>query len=347
MIDKIKSLAYELGFDLCGICEAVPPPYFDSFYVWIQKGLHGSMDYLAREPRRRTNAQLLLPGARSIVCIGASYWMYDMLYRESLTPPNSGLVARYARFEDYHNVLGEKLQTFSEKLRELDPGFETTKWYVDTGPILERAYGMQAGLGFIGKNTSLISPKLGPWIFLGEIITTVQLPTDTPMQVSCGKCTACIEACPTKAIINPYAIDARKCISYLTIEHRGPIPADFHDKIGHRIFGCDECIKACPWNHNNRPGKLMPSFYKSELTWIPLEQILQMTLSTFTRVFGKTPLAYAGLRRLQRNACIVAGNIGTAELLPILQSLSCSNNPILAMHAKQAIARIHERESKT
>src|SRR5436309_9624210 len=240
---EIIDRARALGFDSCQIARATAPEHGNEFRSWLREGAGGDMDWLARGEEKRCHPEQGLAGARSIIVVALNYWQGEQT--ASGSDSARGRVARYAWGEDYHPVMLHKLEELAEFLREQGG---TQKCYVDTGPILERDYAAEAGIGWHGKSTMLIDPKLGTWFFLGEILTTLELPVDEAQPARCGSCTRCITACPTGAITEPHRLDARRCISYLTIELKGSIPAELRPLIGDRIYGCDDCLEACPWN---------------------------------------------------------------------------------------------------
>src|SRR5437764_900966 len=238
--DKLVAYALELGFDSCRIATATAPPHAKQFRSWLDDGAAGEMDWMERGAEKRCEPERIVPGSRSIVIVGLNYWQ-----GEHERPPGTGTIARYAWGDDYHDLILEKLEKLSAFLAELG-GIQ--KCYVDTGPVLERDHAAEAGIGWHGKSTMLIEARLGTWFFLGAILTTLDLPPDPPQPNRCGSCTRCITACPTGAITEPHRLDARRCISYLTIELKGSIPIELRPLIGNRIYGCDDCLEACPWN---------------------------------------------------------------------------------------------------
>jgi epoxyqueuosine reductase len=293
--NKIKQKAIELGFELVGICSADPiEDERQHLLDWLQKGFHGGMGYLARDPERKINPQQLLPTAKSILSLGMNYYPGD--FPDGL--PNQ--VSRYAWGEDYHHVIGNKLQDLELFLKTLGDDVET-KSYVDTGALMEKAIAKRAGLGFIGKNTNLIHPKKGSWFFLAEILTNLELVPDTPIHTQCGTCNRCIEACPTGAIIAPYVLDARRCISYLTIEHKGPIPEEFHVAIQPWVFGCDICQEVCPFNHKAQET-LIPEFLHIRNQSLDFAELSKISSpGEFKTKFHNTPLLRPKLDGLKRN----------------------------------------------
>jgi epoxyqueuosine reductase len=252
-------------------------------------------------------------------------------------------IARYARFTDYHDVLGERLKSLTQFVNEAGSDGIRSLWYVDTGPLLERDLAQRAGLGFIGKHTNVISRKLGNWIFLAEIITTLELEPDAPETNHCGKCTRCITACPTNAITALFQLDARRCISYLTIELKGPIPAELRPAIGNRIFGCDDCLAVCPWNRFAQEGKMMKAHARPELTAPDLVELLQLDEAGFKSRFAGTPILRTKRRGLLRNVCVALGNVGDKSALPALQKAAGDSEPLIAEHARWAMEQIESR----
>src|SRR6266699_386889 len=311
--------ALELGFDACRFTTAEPPQSAPQFQRWLDARRHGQMGYLQRNAHKRIQPKQVLPCAKSIICLAASYETFkpevsgsgldssadggpraagESSIQPSRHPPlatrhpsPTGIIARYARFSDYHNVLGERLKLLSEFVNRLGGAGTRSLWYVDTGPLLERDLAQRAGLGFVGKHTNLISRGLGNWILLAEIITTLELEPDAPEKNRCGGCTRCLDACPTRAITGPFQLDARLCISYLTIELKGPIPVELRSALGNRIFGCDDCLAVCPWNRFAREGKLMQEHARPDLTQPDLIELLSLDDAGFERKFAATPIA--------------------------------------------------------
>jgi epoxyqueuosine reductase len=252
-------------------------------------------------------------------------------------------VARYARFDDYHDVLGGRLKLLAKFITETGGADTRSLWYVDTGPILERDFAQRAGIGFTGKHTNLISRKFGNWIFLAEILTTLELEPDTPEKNHCGKCARCIAACPTAAITAPFQLDARRCISYLTIELKGSIPEEFRRAMGNRIYGCDDCLAACPWNRFAQEGHLMKAHARKDLEQPALVELLALDDKGFKARFAGSPILRTKRRGLLRNVCVALGNTGDSTALPALQTASHDAEPLITEHAHWAIGQIISR----
>ncbi len=353
MKTAIQQRARELGFDACRFTTATPPPNAPRFQQWLAALRHGEMAYLQRNANKRVDPQRVLVNARSIITLAVSYAEEGresgVESRERDSPrsafrtPQSGIIARYARYADYHDVIGGRLKQLTGFVNQI--GGESTRsfWYVDTGPFLERDLAERAGLGFIGKHTNLISRQQGNWIFLSEIITTLELKPDAPEKNRCGNCARCITACPTQAITAPFQLDARRCISYLTIELKGPIPTEFRAAIGNRIYGCDDCLAVCPWNRFAQEGKLMKSHARPDLAAPDLMELLALDDAGFKRRFAGTPMSRAKRRGFLRNVCVALGNVGDATTLPALNRAAHDPEPLIAEHAHWAMEQISKR----
>jgi epoxyqueuosine reductase len=342
MKQAIRRRALALGFDDCRFTTAHPPDSAARFQEWLARGQHGEMEYLARNAHKRIDPQQILPGANSIVCLAVSYLHEEGMPRARGQGP-AGLIARYARYADYHQALAERLQQLTAFVNQLGGQATRSLWYVDTGPLLERDLAQRAGLGFIGKHTNLISRRLGNWVFLCEIITTLELEPDVPEKNRCGSCTRCLAACPTAAITAPFQLDARRCISYLTIELKGPIPPGLRPAIGNRIYGCDDCLAACPWNRFAREGQMMKAHARPALASPDLLELLGLDESGFKRRFADTPMLRTRRRGLLRNVCVALGNVGDQTALPALQKAAADPEPLIADHASWAIEQIQAR----
>lgn len=350
---EIQARAAELGFDLCRVTTAASPASAAHFQRWIEQGHHGLMAYLERNADKRVDPQRVLPGAVSCIVLAASYFKTSSPRADGavsigeagpITPAPTGVVARYARFKDYHDVMGEKLAALSQWLDAESGVSSRSLWYVDTGPILERDFAQRAGIGFVGKHTNVISRRLGNWFLLGEILTQVSLEPDLAEVNRCGHCTRCLSACPTQAITAPFQLDARRCISYLTIELKGPIPLEFREAIGDRIFGCDDCLAVCPWNRFAQQGRLMRDQGSASSGEEDLLELLGLDEPAFRRRFHGTPILRSKRRGLLRNVCVALGNTGGREALPALERASLDLEPLIAEHARWAIARIEARK---
>ena len=341
MKDIIRQRAAELGFDDCRFTTAAPPTSADKFQGWLAQKNHGEMAWLERNAEKRIDPQKVLPDAKSIICLATSYQNSE--FQISNFKSSTGVVARYAQFSDYHDVLAEKLKVLAAFVDGLCSGKTTSLWYVDTGPVLERDFAQRAGIGFIGKHTNLISRRLGNWIFLAEILTTLEITPDAPEKNHCGHCTRCITACPTNAITAPFQLDARRCISYLTIELKGSIPEKLRPAIGNRIYGCDDCLAACPWNKFARAGNLMQPHARKDLAQPDLLDLLRLDDASFKKKFAGMPMLRTKRRGILRNVCVALGNVGNESALADLTKVVGDHEPLIAEHARWAIAEIASR----
>jgi epoxyqueuosine reductase len=353
MKEVIRQRALELGFDDCRFASAEPPASAGEYRRWIDARQHGEMGYLERNANKRENPQLVLPGAKSVIVLAASYAGRDECRATSDGKDTGaaghasrstfrGEIARYARYTDYHDILGERLKSLTETINQLGEGTRSL-WYVDTGPILERDFAQRAGLGFVGKHTNLISRKLGNWIFLAEILTTFELEPDAPEKNRCGSCTRCITACPTQAITAPFQLDARLCISYLTIELKGSIPVELRPAIGNRIYGCDDCLAVCPWNKFAQEGQLMKSHARTDLAAPDLIPLLELDEVGFKKKFAGTPMLRTKRRGFLRNVCVALGNSGDKGAIPALQKATTDSEPLVREHAQWALEQTGKR----
>lgn len=366
MKEAVRQRAQQLGFDDCRFTTADPPDHAAQFQNWLAEKQHGEMGYLERNAYKRVNPQEVLSGAKTIILLAASYETCCVLRVASSRPPEitshgtrlvapksdeggntqHGLIARYARFKDYHDILGERLKQLAQFINEAAGEDIRSLCYVDTGPLLERDLAQRAGLGFVGKHTNLISRKLGNWIFIAEIITTLEIEPDTPEKNHCGSCTRCISACPTNAITAPFQLDARRCISYLTIELKGPIPVELRPAIGNRIYGCDDCLAVCPWNKFAREGSIMKEHARSDLNTPELLELLALDDVAFKSRFAGTPVLRTKRRGLLRNVCVALGNTADKSALPALRKAVEDPEPLITEHARWAIQQIERRGKK-
>jgi epoxyqueuosine reductase len=327
----VKDEAARLGFDAVAIGPATPPPHGHAFERWLDTGCAGSMDYLARTRRERLDPALLLPGARAIVAVASSY--------HSPGPPMSGgmRVASYAGRSDYHDVLRPRLTALARFIESAAGDGVRGRAAIDTSAVLERDLAARAGLGWIGKNTNLLAPSLGSWFFIGIVLTTAAMPFDGEIADRCGTCTACLDACPTAAFTAPYTLDARRCISYLTIEHRGEIDEALRPLIGEWGFGCDVCQDVCPWNRRAATTR-EPSFVSGDPP--DPRALLALDDTAFRERFRRTSLWRAHRSGLLRNAAIVLGNRADPEAAPALRGALDDDDPIVRTAAAWALARI-------
>jgi len=340
MKETIRQHALALGFDDCGFTTAAPPVSAPQLQSWLSEKRHGDMNWLERNAPKRADPQLVLPNARSIICLAASY--HSNTEPSAISHQPSGEVARYARYTDYHDVLANRLKALSAFVDGLGSDARSL-WYVDTGPILERDLAQRAGIGFVGKHTNVISRKLGNWIFLAEILTTLELEPDASEKNRCGSCSRCITACPTRAITAPFQLDARLCISYLTIELKGSIPVELRPLIGNRIYGCDDCLAACPWNKFAREGSLMKPHARDNLATPDLIELLKLDDVGFKSKFAGTPILRTKRRGMLRNVCVALGNVGDRSALSALKKACEDSEPLITEHAQWAITQIESR----
>jgi epoxyqueuosine reductase len=335
---RLVDFARETGFDSCRVAACVPPAHANEFKDWLNDGAHGEMSYMSRGEERRRDPQIILPGAKSIVVVALNY--FTKTGERIPESGKKGRIARYALGNDYHDVIAAKLGKIDNFLREFGG---TQKCYVDTGPILERDHAAEAGIGWHGKSTMLINEKLGTWFFLAEILTTLNLPPDAAMRDLCGTCERCIKACPTGAITAPHKLDSRRCISYLTIELKGSIPLELRPLMGDRIFGCDDCLDACPWNRFATASRETAFAARTSTTGFALVDYLQLSDAEFRNLFRDSPIKRIKRRGFLRNVCVALGNVGTREDLPALERAAADLEPLIAEHARWAIERIGER----
>ncbi|HET9837769.1 MAG TPA: tRNA epoxyqueuosine(34) reductase QueG [Candidatus Angelobacter sp.] len=349
-----KRAAREAGFDLAGIApvDKQDLPELNAFIQWVDEGRAGEMKYLEKRTEsgelRRASATNAAPWVRSMIVCAVNY-SADRPYSTEVHDPGRGWISRYAwGSKDYHDALLPRLQQVEAALKRLaaERGLAVeTRSYVDTGPIVERVYARHAGIGWIGKNTCIIHQKLGSWLFLGVVLTSLDLPADAPAPDRCGSCTRCIDACPTHAIVEPGKLDARLCIAYLTIEKRGEIPEELRAPMGHHVFGCDICQDVCPWNNKagNAPATLLEEFQPREGFFHPeLRRLAQMNEESFRQIFRGSPVKRAKFAGLRRNVAIAMGNSGSREFVPDLEKLADDPDPVVASHAAWALKKLGE-----
>jgi epoxyqueuosine reductase len=356
---RVIEISRALGFDLCGVAPAAEFPELAHLEEWLARDYAGDMRYL--HDARRHSPSRIMQGARNVIVSALNYNTSLPLSTgvpDEIASPTGprGWIARYAWGDDYHNVLGEKLDALAEALHKEFPEPFEARPYVDTGPVVERVAAKYAGLGWLAKNTCLIHEESGSWLFLGVIVTTLDLaaslgPAEAPAADLCGNCRLCIEACPTAAIVEPYVLDARRCISYLTIELRGAIPVELREPMGRHVFGCDICQDVCPWNRRApaaAPPNFQPRRFAQHSLFSPdLEWLISLTEEEFREVFRGSPVKRTKWRGLVRNACVALGNSGPRpgeprheEIRGRLMQLAASEDAIIAEHAQWALDRL-------
>ena len=328
---RVKGEALRLGFDAVGVARAGRVDEADRLAEWLGRGDHASMAWMERWFDKRIDPRELVPGCRSVVCVA-------LVYGQGKPPEPAGTrVAAYARGEDYHRVVKDKLHELLAACRRLDPDVEGRP-FVDSGPVMERWWAEKAGLGWRGKNTLLLDQRLGSFLFLGELLLTVELVPDEPGTDHCGSCTACIDACPTGAIAEPYRVDARRCISYWTIEHRDDLDPEEEEAVGEWLFGCDVCQDVCPWNRKAPEGEESRLAPRADAWPATLDDLLMLTEAGFAERFGDTAVERTRRRGLVRNAAIVAGNTGLGSDAALERAVGDSD-PVVARAAARALGR--------
>ena len=326
---RLKAEALALGFDAFGVTDASPAPRAALLADWLAAGRHAGMTWMEKDTERRTHPEAILEGCRSLIFVGINYWQE--------APARRGAIATYALGGDYHKMIVSRLKKLCDILHTQGA---VSRPYADTGPILERPLAARAGLGWQGRHTCLVHPILGSWTLLGCVATSLSLPPDPPHPHRCGNCTRCVKHCPTGALSPEGFVDARLCLSYLTIENKGPIPLELREKMGDKLFGCDDCVGACPWNRM-RVATKEPRF--APRTFPDLAEILALSEAEWDAASAGSPLRRAGLSGLKRNACVVLGNIGTAADLPALEKAAEDTDELVREHALWAIGRLRER----
>jgi epoxyqueuosine reductase len=361
----VRNAAREAGFELAGIAGVADFPEFGHFSRWIAQGRAGEMKYLeARDDQgrlKRGSLQSVAPWVRSVVVCAINYNTAQP-YSTASGHSDRGWISRYAwSREDYHDAVIRRLRVVETRLREAVAGTEDrteyrlastekhpagleetvqTRCYVDTGPIVERIYAKYAGVGWIGKNTCILNQKLGSWLFLGVILTSLELQPDLPAPDRCGTCTRCIDACPTDALVAPFQLDSNRCISYLTIEKRGTIPEAMREAMGRHVFGCDICQDVCPWNRKAPPTNAAEFQPRPGLVNPALDWLAEMEVAEFRQGFRGSPVRRTKLSGLRRNAAIVMGNSGNRKFVPTLQKLVADQDRAVAEAARWALARL-------
>ncbi len=338
MKSELVRLARAQGFDLCRIARAAEAPHSGAYRDWLKAGHAATMDWMGRDPGRRSDLRTVLPGARSVVVLAVNYWQGPFFHPQNGADVR-GKIARYALGGDYHDWMMPRLAVLERFLADRGG---TQKAYCDTGPVLERDFAAMAGVGWHGKSTLLLNRTLGTWFFLAEILTTLDLPSDDAEPDRCGSCTRCIDACPTGAILAPHVLDARRCISFLTIENKGPIPPEHRRAVGGRIYGCDDCLEACPWNrfaHASREAH----FAGRTASDMALRDFLALDNRAFRALFEGSPIARIRRARFLRNVCVALGNIGSMDDLSALDRAAADPHPLISEHAAWAADQLRKR----
>jgi epoxyqueuosine reductase len=335
---EIAGLAAQLGFDSCRVARCQQPAHAAEYCEWLREGAAGEMLWMERTAGKRCDPQKVLPGASSVIVLALNYWQGKRPPVDR--PAATGRIARYAWGDDYHELISRKLE-YIDLFLQSRGGVQ--KCYVDTGPMLERDHASEAGIGWHGKSTMLLDARLGTWFFLAEILTTLEFAPDAPQLPRCGSCTRCITECPTGAITAPHHLDARRCISYLTIELKGAIPLEFRPLIGDRIYGCDDCLDACPWNRFAKASRETAFAARTSTTGMALRDYLGLNDEEFRALFRRSPIKRIKRRGFLRNVCVALGNIGTADDLPAVGKAAYDPEPLIAEHAAWAISHIRER----
>jgi epoxyqueuosine reductase len=332
----VKRMAAEAGFDDCRIAPARVAEHSQIFLDWLAEGKNGDMTWLAKDPARRCNPALVVPGARSVIMLATNYWQGP----ERPEPDDAYRIARYAWNDDYHDLIESRMARLAGWLEALGG---RQRCLVDHGPLLERDHASTSGLGWNGKSTMQIHQRLGTWFFLSAIVTTLHLPADAPARDRCGTCVRCIEACPTRAITAARSLDARRCISYLTIEQKGAIPLEFRRALGNRVYGCDDCLDACPWNRFAAASRDAAFQARKSLFSMRLRDFLEMDNAAFRKLFDGSPILRIRRPAFLRNVSVALGNTGSLEDMPALEKAAADPHPLIAEHAAWAIAEIRGR----
>lgn len=311
----------------------------DLFEEWIDRGYAGEMKYLERRKPARKEMNRVLEGARSIVSCALNYNTENPLSTE-IPNDRRGWISRYAWGDDYHEVIAKMLDDLAEYIRNISPRGANTKTYVDTGPVLEKAHAGRSGVGWVGKNTCLISQRAGSWLFLGEVITDIELAFDSPATDRCGTCTRCIDACPTEAIVEPYVLDAKKCVSYLSIELKGTIPRKLREGMENNVFGCDVCQDVCPWNRDALSAARESFLPRRGLVAPEFEWLLGLSPGDFSEVFRKSPVKRAKRKGFMRNVLVAVGNSGNKEYIKYVREFLGDDEPLVRAHAVWALWKL-------
>jgi epoxyqueuosine reductase len=340
IVASLRAKARALGFEACGVTSADPPPEMrERLAAWLAEGAEGDMAWMADTFARRTDPRALMQNAKSLVMLGLNYGPGDDP-RATLALKGCGAISVYARNRDYHDVVKGKLKELAAWLvAAARPEKADVKVFVDTAPLMEKPLAALAGIGWQGKHTNLVSRDVGSWLFLGAILTDLDLEPDAPETDHCGTCRACLDACPTGAFPAPYRLDARRCVSYLTIEHKGPIPRALRPAIGNRIYGCDDCLAVCPWNKFATIGREAKLAARDDLNAPPLGELARLDDAAFRARFAGSPIKRIGRARFLRNVLVAIGNAGDAALVDAALNLLADHEPLVRGAAVWALAR--------
>ena len=340
--EMLEAKAREIGFDVCGVARPqIDPRNQQRLDEFVAAGEYGSMAWMndpERLPRRR-DPEMLWPDVKSVIVLGSNYGPAENPM-ELLDHPDRAMISVYARNKDYHDLIKKRLKQLARWLVEQSGGTEQVKVFVDTAPVLEKPLGQSSGIGWQGKHTNLVSREFGSWLFLGEVFTTIEFPEATSEIDHCGSCSKCLSACPTNAFPAPYKLDARKCISYLTIEHDGPIPHEFRTAMGNRIYGCDDCLAACPWNKFASRTEELAFIARDELTAPKLADFLDLDDDGFRAFFAGSPIKRIGRAKFLRNVLTAAGNSGSDHLVPNITALLGDEHALIRASAVWALSQL-------
>jgi len=337
LVAELRARAKSLGFDAFGITSATTRPELrQKLEAALAQGWHGDMDWLAETAERRSSPTALWEGARSVIMLGVNYGP-DSDPLEILSHKDRGAISVYARNRDYHDVIKGRLKEIAGLIRRRGP---EAKVFVDTAPVMEKPLAEAAGLGWQGKHTVLVSKQFGSWLFLGAIFTSAELPADTPHEESCGTCTRCLDICPTHAFPAPFQLDARRCLAYLNIEHKGPIPLEFRAAMGNRIYGCDDCLAVCPWNKFASAARDIKLTARDDLNAPSLADLAALDEAGFRTLFSGSPVKRIGHARFLRNVLIALGNSGDAGLAPLAEARLGDPDPLIRGAAVWAVRRL-------
>jgi epoxyqueuosine reductase len=340
LVRDIRRWARELGFQQAGIADIDLEAAGEQLRQWVARGFHGEMDYLHRHGSKRWRPAELVPGTLRVISVRMDYLPANDAPLEQLQDPAAAFISRYALGRDYHKLMRKRLQKLAKKI-EQEIGSFGYRVFVDSAPVMEKPLAVKAGLGWQGKHTNLVNRDAGSWFFLGELYTDLPLPTDKPVEDHCGRCSACLDRCPTRAIVEPYLVDARRCISYLTIEHSGPIPPELRPLLGNRIYGCDDCLQACPWNRFAKPTAEADFLPRNGLDTATLLELFRWNEETFLKRTEGSAIRRIGHERWLRNIAVALGN-GPAEprVIKALEQRLESASELLKEHLHWALERL-------